>query len=115
MWARICELVVAAWLVVTAFAFALPGAVDTVVVPLAGAALVVASFVASRFWRHAHLAVLVVALGLIAWGWARYPRPGPAVAQSAILAGLMLGLFGVVPNEAMDPPVAWRSHVREPD
>ena len=115
MWPRLSELTVAAWLMASAFLFALPDATDTLVVPLAGGVLVVATFVASRRWRHAHLAVVVVALGLVAWGWARFPRPGPAAAQNAILAGLMLGLLGVVPNEAMDPPVTWRSHVKDSD
>ncbi len=113
MWARVGELVVAAWLAVAAFVFAMPDAVDATVVPLLGAGLVVVEFAASRRWRYAHLATLLVAVGLMAWGWSRFPRPGPPAAQSAILSGLMLALFAIVPNEAMRPPVAWRPHVRE--
>lgn len=113
MWPRVSELVVAAWLVVASFAFAVPGALDATLVPLASGVGVVVAFLASRRWRRAHLGTLVVALVLIGWGWARFPRPGPAAAQNAILSGLMLGLFAIVPNEAMDPPVAWRPHARD--
>lgn len=115
MWARISELVIAAWLAVSTLAFSLPEAPDTIAVPLAAAVVVVGVGIASRRWRQAHLLTLVVAVALILWGWARFPRPGPAPAQSAILSGLMLALLGVVPNEAMDPPPSWRSHVSEPE
>ncbi|MDX1647252.1 MAG: hypothetical protein R3304_08910 [Longimicrobiales bacterium] len=115
MWPRIAELTIAAWLAASAFVFGLPESADTSVVPLAAAGLVVVAFAASRRWRLAHLLTLVVALALIGWGWARFPRPGPAAAQNAILCGLILGLLAIVPNQAMKPPLPWRPHVRGSD
>jgi hypothetical protein len=67
----------------------------------------------SRRAQLLHFLVVAVALVVIAWGWGRFPRPGPAIAQSAILSGLVLGLLGIIPNRAADPPPRWRPHVRE--
>lgn len=113
MWPRVCELAVATWLLVSGFGLSRTGALDTQLVPLTAAVAVGMIFVASRRWRHAHLLTVAVALGLILWGWMRFARPGPPAAQNAILSGLMLALLGIIPNQAMDPPVGWRPHVRD--
>jgi len=115
MWARTLEMAVGVWLTMSAFTFAVPGAADAIVVPLAGGVAVLLIALWSRRARHAHLFVLLVALVLIVWGWARFPRPGPPAAQNAMLVGLVLGLFSIVPNEADKPPPAWRRYVRESD
>ncbi len=112
MWARTLEMAVGVWLALSAFSFAVPGAGDAILVPLVGGVAVLLLAVWSRSARHLHLAVLPIALGLIAWGWARFPRPGPPAAQNAMLAGLVLGLLSIVPNQADEPPPAWRPHVR---
>lgn len=112
MWARWLESLIAAWLIASAWLFSLVGVTERLVVPLAAGVVLLLIEFAAR-WRHAlHLLVLPVALALIAWGWARFPRPGPAAAQNAILAGLVLGLLAIVPSAAGEPPSAWRPHVR---
>jgi hypothetical protein len=112
MWPRVVEAALGMWLVVASMLLAIPGAADTTVVPLvAGIVMLGLAAIATKS-RHAHLFVLLVALGLIVWGWARFPRPGPPAAQNAILVGLTLALFGIIPNDAYDPPVAWRPHTR---
>lgn len=115
MWPRIVEATLGVWLIVAAVLFGLPDASDATTVPLvAGIVTLLLSALATRM-RNAHLLVLLVGAGLIAWGWLRFPRPGPAAAQNAILAGLTLGLVGIIPNEAHEPPPAWRPYIRPDD
>lgn len=111
MWPRVVEAVVGLWLLASPFALGAP-TTDAIAVPLAGGLAVLALDLGARRVRLLHFLIVVVGLALIAWGWARFPRPGPAIAQSSIVAGLILGLMGVIPNEAGDPPPAWRPHVR---
>lgn len=113
MWPRITEAIIGAWLVASAYLLAPAGLTESTVVPLVAGVLVILIDLASRRRHALHLLVLVVAAGLIGWGWLRFPRPGPAAAQNAILAGLMLGLLGVVPSDAHEPPPDWRPHVRD--
>ena len=115
MWPRIVEAVLGAWLIVSSFVFTRPEAIDVTVVPLVAGVLVLVSASFATKMRLAHLFVLVVAVGLITWGWAGFPRPGPAAAQNAILVGLTLGLVGIIPNEASRPPPAWRPHLDSGD
>lgn len=115
MWARVVEALLGVWLILAAVLFGMPDATDATTVPLvAGIATLLLSALATRL-RHAHLLVLLVAVGLIAWGWSSFPRPGPAAAQNAILVGLTLGLFGIIPNQAHEPPVGWRPYSRSDD
>jgi len=86
---------------------------DAAAVPLAAGSALLALAWWSRQARRIHFLVRAVALVLIAWGWARFPRPGPAISQVSILAGLVLGLLGIIPNHAGDPPPAWRPHAQE--
>lgn len=115
MWARTLEMAVGVWLTMSAFSFAVPGAWDSVAIPLTGGVVVLLLGLWSRTRRHVHLFGLLVAVGLIVWGWARFARPGPPAAQNAMLAGLVLGLLSIVPNESDQPPPGWRRYVRESD
>ena len=115
MWPRIVEATLGVWLIVASVLFGTPEASEATTLPLvAGIAVLLVSALSTRM-RNAHLLVLLVAVGLVAWGWLRFPRPGPAAAQNAILVGLTLGLFGIIPNEAHEPPPAWRPHIRPDD
>lgn len=113
IWSRGSVVLVALWLLASPSVLARPQVWDALAVPIAGALAAVAVVVASARWPLARSLLLVVAFGLILWGWARFPRPGPPPAQNAIVVGLVLGLLGVVPDRALEPPPAWRPHVRE--
>jgi hypothetical protein len=113
MWPRISEAAVGAWLIASTYLLAPAGLSERTVVPLLAGMLVILIGLASRRHHLLHLLVLAVAAGLIGWGWLRYPRPGPAAAQNAILAGLVLGLLAIVPSDAHEPPPGWKPHVRD--
>lgn len=112
-WSRVSVALIALWLLASPIALARPEAWDAVAVPIAAGLVSIGVIVASTRWPLARTLLLAVAAALILWGWARFPRPGPAAAQNAIVVGLVLGLLGVVPDRALEPPPGWRPHVRE--
>lgn len=116
MWARLLEMVLGLWLVASTAVFADPGH-GVVVLNLVLGALVVLlaglSFLPKL--RSAHAGSVAVAVLLAAWGWASFPRPGPAAAQNQILTALLLGLVAFVPSQAGEPPPAWREYVAGSD
>lgn len=112
MWPRVTELLLGIWLIASPAMFGATGSYDAFrVVDVAAGALVVAFSVAS-FWRRmewAHLLTAALGLGLAAYAYLAFPRPGPAGAQNEIVVGLLLVLFAIVPNEAARPPRPWRT------
>ena len=112
MWPRVTEAVLGAWLLASPFLLGAPSADATWVPQVLGLGVLLVAW-RSREARLLHFLVVAVALALIAWGWARFPRPGPPIAQNAIVTGLVLGLTGIIPNHAADPPPGWRPFVRE--
>jgi hypothetical protein len=111
MWARVVETMLACWLAISPLIFR--GAEASAYlwsIDLAAAALI-AVLALSSYWppaRHAHLGIILVALGLIAAGMlSAYPPTPPD--QNHILTGLVLLLFAIVPNNATQPPDAWRT------
>ncbi len=114
MWARWCEIVLAAWLLASPALSADPG--FTTVAHLLGGGLTLllaaASFRAA--WRRAHLGILAVGTGLMVHGWLLtrgIESPGFA-SQNEISVGMLLAMFAVVPPAAFRTPVAWR-HIAE--
>lgn len=112
MFARLFELALALWLAASPWVL---GALDepslaraswigaVLVALLSGAALI-------RRQGRLHLLLLAVGAALTVWGWAAFPRPGPAGAQNLIVVGLLLGLLAVVPTGALRPPQGWRRY-----
>lgn len=113
MWPRLLEGALGAWLLASPWVVGTPaaaplraGGLDLVPVA-AGLALIGLTLAAFRF-QHAHVAVLVLGVALIAFNWLAYPRPGPASAQNGIVVGLLVCLFAIIPNESDRPPEGWR-------
>ena len=110
MWPRVIEVMLGLWLVVSPFIFGhaaddRPLWINDLACGFGIAALALLSF--SRPLRYSHLAIAVVALWLIVFGFlASYPAP-PA-SQNHILLGLVLLMFAIIPNEANLPPEPWR-------
>jgi hypothetical protein len=111
MWARVAELMLGAWLMISPLVFRGTASADSFVMrDLSCGAAVIAlsllSFWTRTGWAHLITAALAVALGLM--GYLGSDRPGPPAAQNEIMIGMLLLLLAIVPNEANQPPPAWR-------
>jgi hypothetical protein len=118
MWARVVEIMLGAWLVISPLVFRdtpWPRALhrQRPDVRIAGHRLCPALFLAAR--ERAHLATLVLGAWLAGYGYFSAPRPGPPAAQNEIVLGLLLMVFAVVPTEAARPPEPWRARVPRTD
>jgi hypothetical protein len=112
MWARVVEIMLGAWLVISPLVFRdTPDLERYIVNDMVSGSLVIA-FALLCFWRRAtraHLATLVLGAWLAGFGYFSAPRPGPPAAQNEIVLGLLLMVFAVVPTEAARPPEQWRA------
>lgn len=109
MWSRVVEILLGLWL-----------AAGAVVVPQLsqqspwrlidiGLGSVTIVLAAVSFWpraRHAHLLLLAVGAVLIGTGYLFLGAPPPA-AQNRAVVGLLLLMFGIIPNHASRPPSSW--------
>jgi hypothetical protein len=111
MWARVIELMLGIWLLISPFIFRETAAVGNFwsTDVSTGSAVILLSLLS--FWRplsRSHLATGVLAMWLIVWAWFAAARPGPPAAQNEIVIGLLLVMLAIVPNEASLPPESWR-------
>lgn len=111
MWPRVVELMLGAWLIISPLVFR--GTADlpayTVSLVASGAAVIIASLLC--FWppaAAARIVTLLAALWLAGHGYFSAPRPGPPAAQNEITVGLLLLVFGIIPNDTNRPPAPWR-------
>lgn len=111
MWPRVVELMLACWLLMTPLVFrgtpALGEYAPSTVV--SGAIIAVTALLSlAPSLRSARFATLAVAVWLAAHGYFFALRPGPPAAQNELVVGLILMLFGVLPNHINQPPLPWR-------
>jgi hypothetical protein len=115
MWARVAELMIGVWLMLSPFIFRSTESLDQFVRVDLGAGLLVIVFSLLSFWRRtewAHLVTVFLAMGLGAWAYLAFERPGPPAAQNEIAVAFLLMLLGIIPNEADQPPRPWRERAR---
>ncbi len=121
MWARDVEIMIGCWLAMSPFIFGHPHthsgwwASDLV------AALVVIVLAGISYWRPArlaHLGQLLVACWLIGFAYSQswgLETGAPAAMQNLMAVGLLLLMFGLVPNEAPVSPLSRRRDRAETD
>ena len=115
MWSRDVEIMIGCWLAMSPFIFGHPSAETAWWINDFGCALAVVALAASSYWkllRHAHLGQLVVGIWLIGFAYAHgFGVEGgtPAALQNAVSVGLLLAMFGLIPNNASDPPLFRRN------
>jgi hypothetical protein len=111
MWPRVIEGMLGCWLLVTPFVFRGTTAVEDYTTSAIVSGGVVIVMAVLSFWEPTRLARFVT-LGVSLWlalhGYFAAERPGPPAAQNEIMIGLTLLLFAIIPNEASQPPRAWR-------
>jgi hypothetical protein len=109
MWARVSELMLGAWLVISPFVFRGTPGVEAYFVNDLICGSLAALFALLCFWRptrRAHLATLALGTWLALFGYFSADRP-PA-AQNDLVIGLLLMILAAVPTEASRPPIPWR-------
>jgi len=109
MWGRTVEIMTAVWLALSPFLFRVQDDA-TIVTADSLIALTIACLSGLSYWRplrHAHLLILVAAIGLVVWGRLA-GTPPPPIHQNHICVGLFLMMIAVIPNHASLPPRAWQ-------
>lgn len=107
MWPRVCEVILALWLL---FSPAVLIGEQSVTLVARGAGLVMAVFSAASLlerFRRAYLLTLAVALAAAAFPFFHPPPPSPLM-QNVLITALVIAMFAVIPTEAMRPPRGWR-------
>jgi uncharacterized membrane protein len=112
MWARICEILIGIWLIVSHFLFQTELLSDLI----CGVLLLV--FAALSFMdklNKMHLFQVAPAMWLLYLGYA-YPTPWlPMFLQNLILSGLSVLMFAIIPSHASDHPRAWKRFLKKRD
>ena len=116
MWPRTTETLLACWLAISPFVFGYAADAAMLWTVTWIAATLVAGFSLLSFihpLRRAHLLNLIVAAGLIGFGWITAGDPPGPPQQNCILVGLLLLMTGVLPTDCVQPPEAWQAWNRE--
>jgi hypothetical protein len=110
MWARVVEVMLGLWLLISPFIFGHSAGNTGLWINDLVCGFLLMTLALLSFWhplRYAHLAIGIVALWLIAFGFF-VPYPAPPASQNHILLGLVLLMFAIIPNDANLPPPSWR-------
>src|SRR5688500_9400700 len=102
MWARLIEMMLGIWLLLSPFIFRNTERADEFRIVDACTGIVVVVLSLLSFWhplRLSHLATGAVAVCLILSAYFTSARPGPPAAQNEIVIGLLLLMLCIVPNE----------------
>ena len=113
MWSRVVEVMLGLWLILSPFIFRHPFDHTWWWVNDLSCGLLTIVLALFSFWppcRQAHLAIILVALWLIGFGYFSAPWPAPAALQNAIFLGLILGMMAIIPNHASRPPASWEEN-----
>ncbi|MEX0938386.1 MAG: hypothetical protein WDZ59_11050 [Pirellulales bacterium] len=113
MWARVVEVMLGCWLIISPFIFGHPESeVGRWLTDMACGTLVIAFALLSyaRPLRHAHLLTILVGFWLIGFAFLAEPYPVPPALQNDVMLGLLLLMMCILPNEATEPPLAWRRY-----
>jgi hypothetical protein len=110
MWARVLEVAVGCWLLMSPFIFA-HGAqpVEWWVTDFAGGSATIILAMMS-FWpplQRIHLLSLGVALWLISGAFLS-GTPTPPAVQNQMTVGLLLAMLTIIPTDSNEPPESWR-------
>lgn len=111
MWARVVEIMLGFWLIVSRFVFRHDAVAEGYLLTndvICGFIVMTLGFLS--FWNKAywaHFMILLVALWLIVYGYL-LGYPSPPTAQNQIMTGLLLAIFAIIPNDIDEMPDSWR-------
>lgn len=109
MWARIIELLIALWMLISYFLFDYQW--DHLPVAAAIGIFSLLSYIESL--NKMHLFNVLPAFYLLYISYTYPTVPLPFSYQSYILCAFFLLLFAIIPSRASEPPRAWRNYLRE--
>ena len=107
MWPRYCEIVLAAWLIVSPAVLKGPARVEAIAIASGMAMLVFSALALTERLRRMYLATLLVALAVAGYPFLEAPPVSP-LTQNLMITGLIIAMFAIMPPEAMRPPRQWR-------
>lgn len=108
MWPRICEALLALWLLVSPSVFPGESGVDGLA-RIAAVVMLLASLISLiERLRRAYLVTLAVSLLLSLWPFTQ-PPPASPMMQNVMIVGLVIAMFAVLPPDATRPPRRWRT------
>jgi peptidoglycan/LPS O-acetylase OafA/YrhL len=110
MWARNIEFMIGIWLALSPFIFAHADPPDAIWWIDFAAAIIVCTTALFAYYpptRSLHLVNSVAGLALIVYAFFG-PVPPPAYHQNHVVVGIILLMFGIIPNHASQPSRAWR-------
>lgn len=115
MWARVIEFNLGCWLALSPFIFrhSANEAVlwwNDLACAFVVAALALISY--SHRFRYAHLALGLVGIWLIGFGYFMSSHPVPAALQNDVMVGWLLLMFAIIPNQSSHPPDEWNNSAR---
>jgi hypothetical protein len=111
MWARVVEMLLAGWLLLSPFVFRHAPETSALWWNDLCCGLAVLALALLSMWKRSsllHLATGLVGLWLIAFGILASPHPAPPALQNDVAVGFLLLMFATIPNEASRPPRGWR-------
>lgn len=114
MWGRVVEMMTAVWLLLSPFIFGAQADAAVLWGDVA-TALLIAILSALSYWhpmRYAHVAILLIAVGLVLVGRFVTPPPASPAQQNHIFVGFFLMMIAIVPNTASQPPRVWQRSIQ---
>ena len=117
MWARIVEFMLGVWLLLSPLIFE-SGADSTRLLIACGVSFVLIVLVSLLSYlekfNQLHFLTSVVGIGLLLSAFLYDYSPPPPAYQNFVVVGLLLLMFGVLPNRLQKPPKEWREfYLRE--
>ena len=116
MWGRILEIMFGLWLIISPFIFGHYPMNQILWMNDMVCGSIVVLLALLSFWhrlRHAHIAILAVALWLIGFAHLYGGYPAAPGYQNNVITGLILLLLAIIPNQAKQPPLAWRHYYQQ--
>lgn len=113
MWARVVEVMLGIWLLMSPFIFQHESGEVVLWCNDLGGGFALITLALAACWhplRFAHVGELLVAGWLLAYSYLTfsYPHADPAL-QNEFLVGLLIAMFAILPTESFVPPRPWRA------
>lgn len=106
MWPRVCEAILATWLLFSPSVLIDEPSVTGVARGAAVVMLVFSVLSLVRRFRRAHLLTLAVSLATAVYPFLHPPPPSPLM-QNLLITALVIAMFAIIPPDATRPPRGW--------